>query len=137
MEYVEQTVNMLSALNVPVESRHVSFATRPLHLSSPSNLCFVHPTMSLPQYRLHDEENDIESINDFDQPLLSKKAQDDSSPPTYPPRLGGSSAIPGSSTTYHFVPRWPIKGNPESVLGVAGDKDVSGSRPFRELEERC
>lgn len=50
-------------------------------------------------------------------------------PPTYPPSsstsASGSDHPPGI-ITFIFVPRWPIKGETESVLGVMGkNRDVS------------
>ncbi|ORX37946.1 hypothetical protein BD324DRAFT_656176 [Kockovaella imperatae] len=77
----------------------------------------------LPQYHTKASDSDI---NDEErQPLTSWKDNDRSSsppPPSYPPQASGSQAH-RPNVTYVFVPRWPVKGEQKSVLGVAAGKD--------------
>jgi len=85
----------------------------------------------LPQYQRlanHDEEV-------FDSWRKSPVAKDgeDAQLPTYPPREGsGSGSGSGQSiVTFIFVPRYPVKGKKESVLGVMGrDKEVGSVAPY-------
>ncbi|ORX37945.1 hypothetical protein BD324DRAFT_623908 [Kockovaella imperatae] len=80
----------------------------------------------LPQYntrRVSDEEEQrpLNSWKDDDRAMSSPP------PPSYPPGRdhASGSGSKNKTITYTFVPRWPVKGKTESVLGLAGGKDAT------------
>ena len=73
----------------------------------------------LPQYQRL--PNHGEDVNYIGKTSMSSDAGD-----TYPPRHASGSESGKSIVTFIFVPRWPVKGKTESVLGSMGkNKEVS------------
>jgi len=87
----------------------------------------------LPQYqRLPNQDEDV--IDTWKRPVAMDIEQGD----TYPPRHASGSGSGENIVTFIFVPRWPVKGKKESVLGVMGrDKEVCCSFDIWDAQLTC
>jgi len=105
---------------------HSAFTNDHQHDTLPNSArAFMSPI--LPQYQRlpHDDKNYLESWRNSP---VAKEVDDVDLLTTYPPRHGSGTASGSGSrqsvVTFIFVPRWPVKGKKESVLGTMGrDKE--------------